>query len=100
MYKNPSPLKASPKAIDQQSVNLHYIRAAIEARTGRCLTLKQVRRYLVEEKLLTPAQARKFAKIFTSYGDYYEDYTGYGYSKGSYQPFEEDLDIMLASKDR
>jgi hypothetical protein len=88
-------VKASPKAIDQQSVNLHYIRAAIEARTGVCLTLKEVRRYLVEEKLLTPAQARKFAQIFTSYADYHEDYTGYGYSKGSYEPFEEELDKVL-----
>jgi hypothetical protein len=98
VYKNPSPLKASPKPIDQQSVNLHYIRAAIEARTGRCLTLKQVRRYLVEEKLLTPAQARKFAKIFTGYGDYHEDYTGFGYSKGSYEPFEAELDIVLTKQ--
>jgi hypothetical protein len=88
-------VKASSKAIDQQSVNLIYIRAAIEARTGICLTLKQVRRYLVEEKLLTPSQARKFAKVFTSYADYHEDYTGYGYSKSSYEPFEEDLDKVF-----
>jgi hypothetical protein len=90
-----TPAKTPSKAIDQQSVNLHYIRAAIEARTGRCLTLKEIRRYLVEEKLLTPAQARKFARVFTGYGDYHEDYTGYGYSKGSYEPYEEDLDQVF-----
>jgi hypothetical protein len=67
------------KEIDQQSVNLYYIRAAIEARTGIRLTLKEVRKYLVEEKLLTPAQARKFAQVFVGYRDFYEDYTGIGY---------------------
>lgn len=63
------------KDIDSNSVNLHYIRAAIEANTGVRLTLKQVRKYLVEEGLLTPAQARKYAQIFTGYQDFYEDFT-------------------------
>lgn len=63
------------KDLDKGSVNLHYIRAAVQARTGIRLSLKDVRRYLVEEKLLTPAQARKYAKIFTGYQDFYEDCT-------------------------
>lgn len=92
MYKSQPSLKASPKAIDQQSVNLHYIRAAIEARTGRCLTFNQIRRYLVEEKLLTPAQARKFARVITSYSSFHDTATGYGHSKGSYDHIEEDFD--------
>lgn len=67
------------KEIDQQSVNLHYIRAAVEARTGIRLTLKKVRQYLISERLLTPAQARKYAQVFNGYQDFYEDYTGIGY---------------------
>lgn len=64
--------------IDNNSINLHYIRAAIEANTGVRLPLKDVRRYLVEEKLITPAQARRYAQIFSGYQDFYEDYTGIG----------------------
>jgi len=53
-------------------VNLHYIRAAIEANTGVTgLSLEQVRDYLVEEGLLTPAQAKKHAHIFTGYGEFF-----------------------------
>jgi hypothetical protein len=61
--------------IDQNAVNLHYIRAAIEANTGIRLDLKKVRQYLVEEKLLTPVQARKYAQVFSGYQDFYEDST-------------------------
>jgi hypothetical protein len=64
--------------IDNNSVNLHYIRAAVEANTGLRLSLPDVRKYLIEEKLLTPAQARRCAQIFTGYHDFYEDYTGIG----------------------
>ena len=74
--------------IDQNTVNLHYIRAAIEARTGIRLDLKRVRRYLVEEKLLTPVQARKYAQVFSGYQDFYEDSTR-GPLPKSYDP--EDL---------
>jgi len=53
-------------------VNLHYIRAAIEANTGVTgLSLEQVRDYLVEEGLLTPAQAKKYAHIFTGYSEFF-----------------------------
>jgi len=53
-------------------VNLHYIRAAIEANTGVTgLSLEQVRDYLVEEGLLTRSQAKKYAHIFTGYGEFF-----------------------------
>jgi len=53
-------------------VNLHYIRAAIEKNTGVYgLSLEQVRNYLVEEGLLTPSQARRYAHIFNGYGEFY-----------------------------
>jgi len=76
------------KKLEQQDVNLIYIRAAIEARTGIRLSLKEVRRYLVEEKLLTPAQARRFAQVFVGYQDFYEDYTGIGYVAPQEDPEE------------
>jgi regulator of replication initiation timing len=53
------------------SINLHYIRAAIEKNTGIRLSLEKVRQYLVEEKLITPRQAKKYAQIFTGYDDFY-----------------------------
>ena len=45
-------------------INLIYIRAAIEANTGVKLSLEEVRQYLIEEKLITPSQARNHAQIF------------------------------------
>jgi hypothetical protein len=58
-------------------INLVYIRAAIEANTGVKLSLEEVRRYLIEEKMITPGQAKKHAQIFRGYSEYYdfEDYT-------------------------
>lgn len=53
-------------------INLVYIRAAIEEATGKCLKLKDVRRYLLEEGLITPAQARKEASIFRGYSEFYD----------------------------
>jgi len=40
-------------------INLVYIKAAIEANTGLRLRLKQVAKYLVEERLCTPEQANR-----------------------------------------
>jgi hypothetical protein len=57
---------------DKYTINLHYIRAAIEANTGVRLSLQDVRRYLVEEKLITKEQAARNAQIFTGYGEFYE----------------------------
>lgn len=54
------------------SINLHYIRAAIEANTGVRLTLERTRELLVEEGLITKAQARKHAKIFRGYSEYFD----------------------------
>lgn len=70
------------------NINLHYIRAAIEANTGVRLDLKTVRRYLVEEGLITSAQARRHAQIFTGYQDFFEDYTGFGVVKNPEEPEE------------
>lgn len=58
-------------------INLIYIRAAIEANTGVKLSLEEVRQYLIEEKLITPSQAKHHAQIFRGYAEFYEneDYT-------------------------
>ena len=53
------------------TINLHYIRAAIEANTGIRLSLEKTRQYLVEEKLISPQEAKKHAHIFSGYGDFY-----------------------------
>lgn len=61
--------------IVREPVNLVYIRAAIEGATGIRLTLEQVRSYLIEEGLISRAQARRYAQIFRGYDDFYEDFT-------------------------
>lgn len=78
----------SENSTTSNNINLHYIRAAIEANTGVRLDLKTVRQYLVEEKMITPAQARKNAQIFTGYQDFYEDYTGVGHIASKEEPEE------------
>jgi hypothetical protein len=57
------------------SINLHYIRAAIEAHTGQRLTLERVRELLVEEGLITPKQAERNAQTFTGYSEFFDDAT-------------------------
>lgn len=52
-------------------INLHYIRAAIEANTGVRLPLVRVRELLVEEGLITQKQADRDAGLFTGYGDFF-----------------------------
>mgnify|MGYP003628163271 CR=1 FL=1 len=59
-------------SLPKNSINLIYIRAAIEAATGVYLELKEVRRYLLEEGLITSEQARKEAKIFRGYTEFYD----------------------------
>ena len=54
------------------SINLIYIKAAIEAATGVSLKLKEVRQYLLEEGLITPTQAKKEATIFRGYSEFYD----------------------------
>lgn len=55
-----------------QSINLAYIRAAIEANTGVTLSLEEVRQLLIEEGLITQSQANKYAQIFRGYGEFYD----------------------------
>ena len=52
-------------------INLVYIRAAIEAKTGKRLSLERVRELLVEEGIITKRQAETEAIIFRGYGDLY-----------------------------
>lgn len=72
-------------------INLHYIRAAIEAATGVRLTLPEVRTYLLEEGLITQKQAEEDAAIFTGYGDLYE------FDDAS--KYREDLDLEMGLPD-
>ena len=58
---------------DRYSINLHYIRAAIEANTGQRLSLERVRELLVEEGLITQKQASRNAQTFTGYNDFFDD---------------------------
>lgn len=68
------------------SINLIYIKAAIEAATGVSLKLEEVRQYLLEEGLITPTQARKEATIFRGYSEFY-DYD-YGEIKDDFEAQE------------
>jgi hypothetical protein len=68
------------------SINLIYIKAAIEAATGVSLKLEEVRQYLLEEGLITPNQARKEATIFRGYSEFY-DYD-YGEIKDDFEAQE------------
>jgi len=52
-------------------VNLHYVRAAIEANTGQRLRFSEIRKLLVEEGLMTARQAREDARAFEGYGSLY-----------------------------
>ena len=53
-------------------INLIYIRAAIRERTGQELPIEEVLRLLVEEGLVTKAQARNRDLIFRGYAEYFE----------------------------
>lgn len=74
-------------SLPKNSINLVYIRAAIQAATGVLLKLEDVRRYLLEEGLITEEQARKEATIFRGYNEFY-DYD-YGDSKKEANPPQE-----------
>ena len=52
-------------------INLIYIRAAIRERTGQELSLEQVRDVLLEEGLITKAQAEDEDLIFKGYSKYF-----------------------------
>jgi len=53
-------------------INLHLIRAAIEAATGQRLPLETIRTLLVEEGLITQRQADEDAKTIFSYDQLFE----------------------------
>jgi len=53
-------------------INLIYIRAAILENTGIALPVERVLELLVEEGLVTPAQASNDALIFRGYGEFFE----------------------------
>lgn len=72
-------------------INLHYIRAAIEAATGIHLTLPEVRTYLVEEGLITQKQADEDAQLFTGYDELYE------YDDAS--TYQEEYDVEMGLPD-
>jgi len=54
-------------------INLYYIRAAIEANTGKTLSFQEIRDLLVEEGLVTERQLKRFSQDFRGYGEFYED---------------------------
>jgi len=72
-------------------INLHYIRAAIEAATGIHLTLPEVRTYLLEEGLITQKQADEDAQLFTGYDELYE------YDDAS--TYQEEYDVEMGLPD-
>lgn len=75
-----------------------YIRAAIEHATGIRLPLERVRELLVEEGLITKAQAQKHATIFRGYAEFYE-YNDDGDSQEENQLQEEDFKQVLIQED-
>lgn len=69
-------------------INLHYIRAAIEAKTGQRLSIRKVKRLLVREKLITPNQARENQPF--RYADYYN--SPHTEDDGLFSVIEEDFE--------
>jgi len=53
-------------------INLIYIRAAIRENTGVHLSLDKTLQYLVEEGLVTQAQAKDRDLIFRGYSEYFD----------------------------
>lgn len=53
-------------------INLIYIRAAIRERTGQELSLEAVRDLLLEEGLITQAEANDEQLIFKGYDEYFD----------------------------
>lgn len=52
------------------SINIYYIRAAIQEKTGIRLDLPDLRRILVQEGMITRAKAKNI--IFRGYGDFFD----------------------------
>lgn len=81
----------------KQNINLIYIRAAIEARTGIRLSLPDVRKYLVEENLITTKQARNNSKEFGGYEEFYNDgiFSRYTYPEYASSKVPDDVQGLL-----
>jgi len=63
-------------SLPKNTINLIYIRAAIDAATGVHLSLLDTKRYLIEEGFITATQAREEATVFRGYGEFYDyDYS-------------------------
>lgn len=76
-------------------INLYYIRAAVESATGIRLTLARTREYLVEEGLITQAQADQDAQEFHGYQSLYRT-DGVGEtSTDDPQDIKDDIDRAL-----
>ena len=74
------------------TINLIYIRAAIEANTGVRLSLERTREYLVEEGLITQRQADEEAGIFRGYNEIYNEDFASSLIKEDPQDVKEDLE--------
>ena len=74
------------------TINLIYIRAAIEANTGVRLSLERTREYLVEEGLITQRQADEEAGIFRGYTEFYNEDFASSLIKEDPQDVKEDLE--------
>jgi hypothetical protein len=74
-------------------INLIYIRAAIRANTGIDLPIPKVLQYLVEEGLVTPAQAKDPDLIFRGYSEYFD------YDSADISDDEVDGFVLLEDED-
>jgi hypothetical protein len=54
-------------------INLYYIRAAIEANTGKTLTFQEIRDLLVEEGWVTERHLKRFSQDFRGYSEFYDN---------------------------
>ena len=57
---------------EKYTINLHYIRAAIEANVGIRLSLEETRQALIDAELITQEQAQSNAQIFSGYSEFYK----------------------------
>jgi hypothetical protein len=74
-------------------VNLYYVRAAIEANTGIRLSLKETKKYLIEEGMITDGDD---AYEFRGYSEYYwmDDATSQNLQEDP-QDVKEDINLAL-----
>lgn len=78
-------------------MNLHYIKAAIEAATGIKLTIDEVKAYLISEGLCTASRADKIT--FRGYGAYYGDIPVETVKDVNVLLIEEGIDVIKEDSD-